>query len=259
MTQAIINTTTSTAALPGRYLCALTKKLMKEPVRSNIHHGHHFERSAILQYLETHDYCPITGNPLQACDLVLNQTLQHMIRSWAKANGVDLSLEDGEETQHKCNSNGSNPSSDIPSSPPQRFLCPLSRKVMKDPVMTKRGVSYERKQILQWLNFDDLCPVTSTPLTRSSLTANRELAGEISEWKQQQKQQQQRADRLPSGVPSKIYVDVDKHNALIRSSLIRSIPTSFTDYSTASTSRSDPQNLLLDALDTALSCSIGVQ
>eukprot|EP00538_Stauroneis_constricta_P010524 CAMPEP_0119545392 /NCGR_PEP_ID=MMETSP1352-20130426/143_1 /TAXON_ID=265584 /ORGANISM="Stauroneis constricta, Strain CCMP1120" /LENGTH=49 /DNA_ID= /DNA_START= /DNA_END= /DNA_ORIENTATION= len=45
---------------PSQFLCSLTSELMKQPLLSK--HGHHFERDAILNYLnDGNAVCPISG------------------------------------------------------------------------------------------------------------------------------------------------------------------------------------------------------
>ena len=65
---------------PKEYLCCLSKKLMKDPVRSP--NGHHFERSVIEAHLEKNEWCPVTGNPMKNNSLVPNKSLQWSINSW---------------------------------------------------------------------------------------------------------------------------------------------------------------------------------
>ncbi|KAI3461245.1 hypothetical protein Pfo_017908 [Paulownia fortunei] len=72
---------------------------------------------------------------------------------------------------------------------PQYFLCPISLQIMKDPVTTVTGITYDRESIEQWLitaSSDDavmLCPVTKQPLNRGSdLTPNHMLRRLIQAW-----------------------------------------------------------------------------
>jgi hypothetical protein len=57
----------------------------------------------------------------------------------------------------------------------ESFLCPISQEVMYDPVITPRGISFERKAILKWLEKKKECPITKTPLSEKELITNYAL------------------------------------------------------------------------------------
>ncbi|CAL9205606.1 unnamed protein product [Musa hybrid cultivar] len=68
---------------------------------------------------------------------------------------------------------------------PQYFTCPISLQIMKDPVTTITGITYDRESIERWLLVDDhpMCPVTKQPLPRDSdLTPNHTLRRLIQAW-----------------------------------------------------------------------------
>lgn len=70
---------------------------------------------------------------------------------------------------------------------PQYFLCPISLQIMKDPVTTMTGITYERESIEKWLSKCSggaaTCPVTNQPLPRASgLTPNHTLLRLIQAW-----------------------------------------------------------------------------
>jgi hypothetical protein len=163
----------SSAQPPSEFVCPLTKKLMKEPMMSR--YGNHFERAEIMNWLNKgHTYCPLTGNPLRPSNLVSNKTLQWKINYWAKKHGEEL----GELQSRKGEE-----SIGFVAVPQEKFLCALTHKVMKDPVMTREGNNFERKAILQWLDERcDICPITGKPLRVSGIVANRKLQWEIRQW-----------------------------------------------------------------------------
>jgi hypothetical protein len=167
--------------LPAEFVCPITKQLMKEPVISR--YGHHFERSAVLQHIESgNPFCPLTGIPLCPSDLIPNNTLQWKIKFWAQTNGLDTSAEtgDGSEKGHVPTKVGFVTAP----APHSRFHCPLTRDIMKDPVMTKDGINFERDAIVKWLcsSTEGYCPVTSKPLSRRDLVPNSMLQREIEQW-----------------------------------------------------------------------------
>ncbi|CAA2956985.1 E3 ubiquitin-protein ligase PUB24-like [Olea europaea var. sylvestris] len=68
---------------------------------------------------------------------------------------------------------------------PQYFLCPISLQIMKDPVTTVTGITYDRQTIEHWLSTaeDATCPATNQPLPRDSdLTPNHMLRRLIQAW-----------------------------------------------------------------------------
>ncbi|XP_016511355.2 E3 ubiquitin-protein ligase PUB24-like [Nicotiana tabacum] len=71
---------------------------------------------------------------------------------------------------------------------PQYFLCPISLQIMKDPVTTVTGITYDRQSIEQWLLMADknttTCPVTKQSLPRDIelLTPNHMLGRLIRSW-----------------------------------------------------------------------------
>ncbi|KAK7375229.1 hypothetical protein VNO78_35923 [Psophocarpus tetragonolobus] len=69
---------------------------------------------------------------------------------------------------------------------PQFFLCPISLQIMKDPVTTVTGITFDRESIEHWLlkAKDCTCPITKQPLPRNSefLTPNHTLRRLIQAW-----------------------------------------------------------------------------
>ena len=71
---------------PSRFLCALTKEIMENPMISKT--GQNFERSVILKYLdEVGDVCPVTKEPLNPSGLVPNDKLKWEIGQWQLHHG----------------------------------------------------------------------------------------------------------------------------------------------------------------------------
>ncbi|XP_048781071.2 WD repeat, SAM and U-box domain-containing protein 1-like isoform X2 [Ostrea edulis] len=59
---------------------------------------------------------------------------------------------------------------------PDEYLCPITRELMKDPVMAEDGYTYERSAIQGWMDKGkDTSPMTSIPLTARQLIPNRSL------------------------------------------------------------------------------------
>nr|GMD61245.1 U-box domain-containing protein 44-like [Ipomoea batatas] len=73
-------------------------------------------------------------------------------------------------------------------SPFKNFLCPLTKEVMRDPVVLESAQTYERTAIQYWFERcledgrDPTCPVTGLVLKSLELKPNIGLAGAIEEW-----------------------------------------------------------------------------
>ncbi|KAJ7943278.1 RING-type E3 ubiquitin transferase [Quillaja saponaria] len=71
----------------------------------------------------------------------------------------------------------------------ETFLCPLTKKLMNDPVTIESGVTYERKAINEWFgNFSNpdeiICPTTREKLPNRVFKTNIALKSTIAEWKE---------------------------------------------------------------------------
>lgn len=69
---------------------------------------------------------------------------------------------------------------------PEEFVCPLTLDVMRDPVMSRYGQSFERSEILQWLRAGHgVCPLSRRPLSLQDLVTNHALKTKIAEWRKE--------------------------------------------------------------------------
>uniref|UniRef100_A0A7R9ZKP1 U-box domain-containing protein n=1 Tax=Craspedostauros australis TaxID=1486917 RepID=A0A7R9ZKP1_9STRA len=172
--------------VPAHFICPLTKKVMEEPMMSR--HGVHFERAAILDWLsEGRMYCPVTHKPLRPSNLISDKSLRFIIQNWQR--GQDSpDQEEQAQPQPRGSSMSEAEMSHIISSaqialPPAHFICPLTKKPMKDPVMTKTGQNFERSAILKCLQEEGYrCPITRKELKPSSVITNSKLSWEIQQW-----------------------------------------------------------------------------
>ncbi|KAE8695294.1 U-box domain-containing protein 9 [Hibiscus syriacus] len=70
-----------------------------------------------------------------------------------------------------------------PLSCPQEFICPLSKKLMRDPVILASGQTYDRPFIQKWLKEGNrTCPRTQQVLSHTVLTPNLLINEMISQW-----------------------------------------------------------------------------
>ncbi|KAM7380596.1 hypothetical protein PAMP_003879 [Pampus punctatissimus] len=67
---------------------------------------------------------------------------------------------------------------------PDEFLCPITRELMKEPVIASDGYSYEQESIQRWIRSKNkTSPMTNLPLQTTLLTPNRSLKMAIARWK----------------------------------------------------------------------------
>lgn len=64
---------------------------------------------------------------------------------------------------------------------PQSFVCPINQTIMKDPVITPYGTTYERSAIEDWLENHNTDPLTHKKLTKDMLITNYALKSAIEE------------------------------------------------------------------------------
>ena len=62
------------------------------------------------------------------------------------------------------------------------MFCPISLEIMKDPVVTHEGITYDRKSIEKWLEKNNYCPQTKNPLSKKNLVPNYALKQIIDEF-----------------------------------------------------------------------------
>jgi hypothetical protein len=64
--------------------------------------------------------------------------------------------------------------------PLAEFICPLTKEVMQEPMVSCYGTNFEKAAILKWLNEgNELCPITGNQLRPSNLVTNTKLKQEI--------------------------------------------------------------------------------
>lgn len=66
---------------------------------------------------------------------------------------------------------------------PPAFVCPISRKIMEEPVTAADGITYELSALRDWLAECDLSPVTNQKLHDKSMLINQPLKRQITKWK----------------------------------------------------------------------------
>ena len=65
------------------------------------------------------------------------------------------------------------------------FICPITQKIMIDPVLCADDINYERQSITLWLETHDTSPVSGQPLVNKDLISNDRLRDVIQTFQQQ--------------------------------------------------------------------------
>lgn len=68
------------------------------------------------------------------------------------------------------------------SNPPTEYLCPLSQRLMKDPVKDQYGNYYDYLQIKEWLENHNTSPLNRQPLNINNLIHDENLKIKIKQW-----------------------------------------------------------------------------
>jgi hypothetical protein len=83
-------------------------------------------------------------------------------------------------TQNAATINTSNITRSSSEDVPSHFRCPLTLSIFKDPVCLEDGNTYERSDIVKWLQTHNTSPLTNVPLITKTLTPNWTLRSIIS-------------------------------------------------------------------------------
>jgi hypothetical protein len=68
----------------------------------------------------------------------------------------------------------------------ESFICPITNEIMVDPVITPKGISFERQAIVDWLQKKKVCPITKAPLQEKDLITNYALKSSIEDCRKKQ-------------------------------------------------------------------------
>ena len=77
---------------------------------------------------------------------------------------------------------------------PRDFICPITDKIMKQPVNGPDGVTYEKRAIYEWLERHNTSPVTKQNMSVDQLRSDGRLKARIREWKMQGKDQRRKLE-----------------------------------------------------------------
>lgn len=76
--------------------------------------------------------------------------------------------------------------SSIQAAPPNHFICPILKDVMKEPCVAADGYTYERKAMEKWLEENEKSPMTNLAFPNKNILPNYTLLFAIMEWNSRQ-------------------------------------------------------------------------
>jgi len=92
---------------------------------------------------------------------------------------------------------------------PVAFICPITREIMKDPVIDRDGNSFEREAILSWLHQGkNVSPLTRKPLRETDLTPNRALKDQIDVFRSLKDKESKKSEKQEEDYDNNGYVVV---------------------------------------------------
>lgn len=95
--------------------------------------------------------------------------------------------------------NPKNPDDEYINGAPDKFVCPLTLELYKEPVMDKNGITFEKSAIMTWLQKGgESCPLTRRPLKVSDLVPDSNLKYQVDSWRHQQEQRVLFEEETPS-------------------------------------------------------------
>ena len=66
-----------------------------------------------------------------------------------------------------------------------KYLCPITRQIMVEPVVDALGNTYDKEAISEWLKTNDTSQKTKEQLPNKNLTPNNRIKTEITEYKEE--------------------------------------------------------------------------
>lgn len=135
--------------VPPYFICPISLLIMKDPVIWM--DGYTYERREIEDWLAKHKFNTTISDLAYRNILFPNRA--------AKA-GIEVFLAE--------NPNGSGPGkrrieNEDPGEIPEYFVCPLSQRIMRNPVICADGVTYEKVEIERWLVVCNKSPYKTRP------------------------------------------------------------------------------------------------
>ena len=77
----------------------------------------------------------------------------------------------------------------------QSFICPITQNIMKNPVITSSGITYEKEAIEKWLDEHNTDPISGKPLNKNEIFPNYALKNAILDYLNK-KENEEKKDKI---------------------------------------------------------------
>ena len=77
---------------------------------------------------------------------------------------------------------------------PREFICPITTKIMKQPVRAPDGFVYEKRAISEWIERHGLSPISRTQMKIEDLVPEENVAIKVKEWRKKRRLQRQKME-----------------------------------------------------------------
>ncbi|KAG2487523.1 hypothetical protein HYH03_013804 [Edaphochlamys debaryana] len=182
------------------FLCPLTRRVMRDPVVL-VESGRTFERAALEYHLSCYDTDPVTNAPLRSKAVTTNHNLRSTIEEWLQSAGLTIELCDAAAAQVAAAAAAVASPRRGPHEVPHMFICPLTGRVMRDPVvLVETGRSYDRSALEQHLASHNTDPRSGAPLRAKTVRPDHKLRHTLEGWLRNTGLTPQQADAV-AGAP----------------------------------------------------------
>lgn len=170
------------ASIPDYFCDPVTKKLLIDPV--TIPNGQTYERKDIEEYIDQNHKDPLSGQPLERNQLVPNLNLKYALEKYNSSQSATATT--------NAKSSFFAPSDSMivrGETDPEYLCCPITSEIMKHPMMTPSGKTFEGEAIEDWIKKKGTDPFAGSALTIQDLRPNNALKAVIQDREKVQPQQ----------------------------------------------------------------------
>lgn len=156
----------------------VTSKRMKRVYRAIV--DDHSVRQSIFEYIASPDFEGSRDDIRLIASAIYNEKWQDLFKSFDKQ--PPLNVGDDAKNHRRYNA------VKVDETCPNEFYCPITYEIMKDPVSTSDGFTYDRIAIEEWLKVSQTSPMTNEVLSYTRLTPNYSLRSQIATFHEKKKQ-----------------------------------------------------------------------
>jgi hypothetical protein len=95
----------------------------------------------------------------------------------------DLRMDQIHSSDSASDSHSASFSFSVSNGPPANYICPITLKLMQEPMNDGCGHCFDKEAIIDWLEYHGRCPISLKPLSLAELHPNQALASRIQQWR----------------------------------------------------------------------------